>query len=171
MMIHVRVNEMSNTATTTSRLSRCVVWSLVSKRGSRDEPAADCEPAEDEAEPVPLGVVGETAASERRLVAEEFVVWCLENEQGALAQASCGRRPRDVGINVAAQIVGWWEAEEEVHGCVSLCVEKHLRANTLRVLLARVCGARFPCHALQHSPCVLDCVVVVVSSCNSEHTK
>ena len=156
-------------------LSRRVVWSLVSKRGSRGEPAADCEPAEDEAEPVTLGVVGETAGAEGRLVAEEFVVFCLEDEQGALAQANCGRRPCDVLLNVAAQIVAWWEAEAEVHGCVPLRVEKHLGANALRELLTGGCGARpgarLPCLARQHSPCVLDCVVVVVSTCNSEHTK
>jgi hypothetical protein len=152
-------------------LSRCVVWSLVSKRRCRGERAADCEPAEDEAGPVTLGVVGETAGAEGRLVAEEFVVCCLENEQGALAQANCGRRPCDVLLNVAAQIVAWREAEAEVHGCVPLRVEKHLGAKALRVLLTGVCGARLPCRARQHSPCVLDCVVVVVSSCNSEHTK
>jgi hypothetical protein len=111
------------------------VWSLVSKRGSRGETTADCEPAEDKAQPVTLRVVEETAGTESRLVAKEFVIWCLENEQHALAQANCERRPCDVIMNVAAQIIATWEAEAEIHGRVPLCVEKHLGANALRVLL------------------------------------
>ena len=118
------------------------MWSLVSKRRSRGEPDADCEPAEDEAEPVTLRVVEETAGTESRLVAKEFVIWCLENEQRALAQANCERRPCDVIMNVAAQIIATWEAEAEIHGRVPLCVEKHLGANALRILLTGMCGSR-----------------------------
>ena len=147
------------------------MWSLVSKRGSCGEPAADCEPAEDEAEPVTLRVAAETAGTESGFVAKELVIGCLENEQRTLAQANFERRPRDVIMNVAAQVIATWEAEAEIHGRVPLCVEKHLGANALRVLLTGMCGARLRLLLRQHSPCVPDCVVVVVSSCNSEHTE
>ena len=50
-------------------------------------------------------------------------------------------------MNVAAQIIATWEPEAEIHGRFPLCVEKHLGANALRVLLTGVCGAR-----LRHLP-------------------
>jgi len=120
---------------------------------------------------VTLRVVEETAGTESRLVAKEFVIRCLENEQHALAQANCERSPCDVIMNVAAQIIATWEAEAEIHGRVPLCVEKHLGANALRILLTGMCGSRLRLLPRQHSPCVPNCVVVMVSSCNSEHTE
>lgn len=115
-------------------------------------------------------IVVETAAHKLCLVAEELVVASLEDDECALADTDGESLRCDVITYVAPLIIERRKAEGKVHWCVALCVQEHLGADALRVLLARMRGALWASQTLQPGTCVLDGVVVMVPSCATAHS-